>query len=87
MDISEFKAIVPRQKTGEDIPCPICGNKVKPKCPFYAFCVYRHGQLGIPHLCISNPEMCDFFKRQGGAPKIDVKVNPSRRDEQDYEPI
>lgn len=76
MGISEFKTIVSRAC---EIPCPVCNNKVKPKCPFYTLCIYRRGQLGIPYLCISKPEMCDFFKRQGLTPNI--TVNPSRRDE------
>jgi hypothetical protein len=87
MGFQEFDVIKPRQKTGEEIPCPVCGTKIIPKCPFYPFCVYRLSDLGSPHLCVTHPEMCDFFKKQGGAAKINVKVNPSRRDEQDYEPI
>lgn len=76
-----------RQRTGEEIPCPICGTKVRPKCPFYAFCTYRIGDLGSPSLCISHPEICTFFKIQGGSAKLNIKVNPSRRDEQEYDPI
>jgi len=87
MGIRKYKAIQPRQKSGVEIPCPICGTKVRPKCPFYAVCVYRLGNLGIPQICISHPEMCDFFKQQGGASKIKIEINPSRRDEQEYESI
>lgn len=76
-----------RQKAGEEIACPVCGARLKPKCPFYAFCTYRLHSLGLPSLCISHPEMCDFCKKQGGTPKRNIKINPSRRDEQDYEPI
>jgi hypothetical protein len=87
MDISEFKVIKTRMKTGTEVNCPVCGARVKPKCPFYAFCAFRLGEIGTPSICISHPEMCTFFKKQGGTPKINVKLNPSRRDEQDYEPI
>jgi hypothetical protein len=80
-------AIKVRQRTGEEISCPICGTKVKPKCPLYAVCTYRLHDLGSPSLCVRHPEMCTFFKGQGGISKMNIKVNPSRRDEQDYEPI
>jgi hypothetical protein len=82
-----MEAIKSREKTGIEIPCPLCGTKIKPRCPFYAFCAYRLSDIGNPRLCISHPEMCDFFKSQGGISKMNVEVNPSRRDELDYEPI
>jgi hypothetical protein len=80
-------SITIRQKTDEEVPCPVCGHKIKPKCPFYAFCHYRLGGLGIVSICVSQPEMCTFFKTQGGVSKMNIKINPSRRDELDYEPI
>lgn len=87
MGIKEYKVIKPRQKTGETISCPLCGTKIKPKCPFYSFCTYRLSDIGSPRYCISHPEICTFFKRQGGVSKLNIKVNPSRRDEEEYEPI
>jgi hypothetical protein len=87
MGTKEYEAIKAREKSGKKVVCPVCGTYVLPKCPFYAVCIYRIQDLGDPAFCMSHPESCIFFKHQGGVSKMDIKVNPSRRDDLDYEPV
>ena len=63
-----------------EIPCPVCGTKVKVKCPFFFKCKYRQSGLGLDAICFRHPEMCTFFKRQGGVSELNIKFNPSKRD-------